>query len=81
MRLPFMYVMDASVSVNALKTTSNLSFFSVFLDFKKASGTVNHILLYRLSSFNFSTEAIMWFKSYLENRNQNIILEFHKDLF
>lgn len=64
-----------------LKQLPIFFFFSVFLDFKKASGTVNHILLYRLSSFNFSTEAIMWFKSYLENRKQNIILEFHKDLF
>ena len=44
---------------------------AVFLDFKKAFETVNHdILLSRLLNFNFSPEAIMWFKSYLKNRKQ-----------
>ena len=46
---------------------------AVFLDLKKAFDTVNHeVLLSKLSSFNFSTEAIKWTHSYLSNRKQSV---------
>ena len=44
---------------------------AVFLDLKKAFDTVNHqILLSKLSSYNFSDEAMKWMESYLTNRKQ-----------
>lgn len=44
---------------------------AVFLDLKRAFDTVNHqALLSKLSHFNFSIEAIQWFRSYLSNRKQ-----------
>ncbi len=43
----------------------------VFLDLKKAFNTVDHdILLKKLSKYNFSPEAVDWFRSYLINRKQ-----------
>ena len=39
---------------------------AVSLDLKKAFNTVNHeILLNKLKTFNFSDEAIAWFRSHL----------------
>ena len=44
---------------------------TVFLDLKKAFDTVNHsVLLTKLKHFKMSSEAIQWFKSYLEGRQQ-----------
>lgn len=44
---------------------------AVFLDLKKAFDTVNHeILLHKLNLFNFSQQAMNWFRSYLESRDQ-----------
>ncbi len=44
---------------------------AVFLDLKKAFDTVNHeILLHKLNLFSFSQQAMNWFRSYLEVRDQ-----------
>uniref|UniRef100_A0A8C6PUA8 Reverse transcriptase domain-containing protein n=1 Tax=Nothobranchius furzeri TaxID=105023 RepID=A0A8C6PUA8_NOTFU len=44
---------------------------AVFLDLKKAFDTVNHsILLNKLMQFKISPEALKWFSSYLEGRQQ-----------
>ena len=46
---------------------------AVFLDLKKAFDTVDsQVLLSKLSFFNFSNEAVKWFKSYLTNRKQSV---------
>lgn len=44
---------------------------AVFLDFKKAFDTVNHeVLINKLKQINFSQQALNWFKSYLDCRQQ-----------
>uniref|UniRef100_A0A8C1L0A4 Reverse transcriptase domain-containing protein n=1 Tax=Cyprinus carpio TaxID=7962 RepID=A0A8C1L0A4_CYPCA len=44
---------------------------AVFIDLKQAFDTVNHeVLLNKLSTFYFSKQAIAWFTSYLESREQ-----------
>ena len=44
---------------------------AVFLDLKKAFDTVNHsTLMNKLKSFKMSSEALQWFTSYLEGREQ-----------
>lgn len=44
---------------------------AVFLDFKRAFDTVNHLkLLSRLSTFNFSNHTVKWIQSYLSDRKQ-----------
>ena len=44
---------------------------AVFLDLKKAFDTVDHeILLNKLENCNLSHDAITWFRSYLEHRQQ-----------
>lgn len=59
------YLLDKSPCVGA-----------VFLDLKKAFDTVNHqVLLTKLTHFNFSTDAISWFQSYLSNRTQCVNIE------
>ena len=48
---------------------------AVFLDLKRAFDTVNHhVLLTKLSHFNFSSDTITWFKSYLSNRKQCVVI-------
>lgn len=43
---------------------------AVFLDLRKAFGTVHHnIRITKMAKFNYSSSALCWFKSYLENRN------------
>ena len=45
----------------------------VFLDLKKAFDTVYHeILLSKLSSFGIHGNSLEWFKSYLDNRQQEM---------
>ncbi len=49
---------------------------AVFLDLKKAFDTVNHqVLLNKLTYFNFSTDAISWFQSYLSKRTQCVTID------
>ncbi|KAI2666691.1 hypothetical protein H4Q32_010617 [Labeo rohita] len=44
---------------------------AVFLDLKKAFATVNHkILIHKMNMFSFFHQAINWFRSYLEARDQ-----------
>ena len=44
---------------------------SLFLDFRKAFGLVNHnILIKKLSIYNVSNSSLQWFISYLESRQQ-----------
>ena len=46
---------------------------ALFLDFRKAFDLVDHsILIKKLSIYKFSSPAIQWFKSYLDNRQQTI---------
>ena len=46
---------------------------ALFLDFRKAFDLVDHsILIKKLSIYKFSSSAIQWFKSYLNNRQQTI---------
>ena len=46
---------------------------ALFLDFRKAFDLVDHsILIKKLSIYEFSSSAIQWFKSYLNNRQQTI---------
>ena len=43
----------------------------IFLDFSKAFATVNHlILLKKLSIHGIRDQALSWFQSYLDNRQQ-----------
>lgn len=55
---------------------------AVFLDLKRAFDTVDHqVLLSKLSHFNFSTEAIQWFRSYLSNRKQCVVVNNVKSFY
>jgi len=48
---------------------------AVFLDLKKAFDTVNHkILLHILPTFGINYLSLKWFKSYLYNRKQMVII-------
>ena len=48
---------------------------AVFLDLKKAFDTINHdILISKLSNYNFSDITLKWFKSYLCNREQCVVI-------
>ena len=47
----------------------------LFLDFKKASDTVDHsILLKKLQLYGLDSHAVQWFKSYLSNRFQSTLV-------
>ena len=47
----------------------------LFLDFRKAFDLIHHdILLKKLAVYGFSQSAIKWFKSYLTNRRQKVML-------
>lgn len=49
---------------------------AVFLDLKRAFDTVNYqLLLSKLSSFNFSKQALQWFDSYLHGREQCVMIK------
>lgn len=49
---------------------------AVSLDLTKAFDTVNHeLLVKKLSSFGLAKESIMWFQSYLSNRQQIVVME------
>ncbi len=52
---------------------------AVFLDLKKAFDTVNHkILLTKLCSLNFSSDALKWIESYLTDRSQHVRVQSFK---
>ena len=59
---------------------------TLFLDFRKACGVVDHkILLNKLSLYNFSNLSLKWFESYLDSRqkamqSENGYTEFSKIL-
>ena len=54
---------------------------AVFLDLKKAFDTVDHdILLSKLSTFNFSKQALSWFASYLHSRKQCVRIDQKKSV-
>ena len=47
----------------------------VFLDLSKAFDTLDHdIMLRKLYSLGFSDSAVLWFKPYLTNRSQSVIV-------
>ena len=49
---------------------------ALLLDLSAAFDVVDHnILLDKLKLYNFSSEAISWFSSYLQNRRQVVIVE------
>ena len=51
---------------------------NVFIDFSKAFDSITHeILISKLSSFGISEATINWFRSYLSNRKQCVILNNH----
>lgn len=52
---------------------------AVFLDLQKAFDTVNHkVLIAKLSTFNFSHNALKWTESYLNNRTQCVKVNHHQ---
>uniref|UniRef100_A0A8C1JD21 Reverse transcriptase domain-containing protein n=1 Tax=Cyprinus carpio TaxID=7962 RepID=A0A8C1JD21_CYPCA len=52
---------------------------TIFLDLRKAFDTVNHtVLLSKLSTFQFSSEALAWVSSYLSNREQCVKIKWGK---
>ena len=65
-------ILDMSAKiVNAIE--NRISSCCVFLDFAKASDTVNHhILLKKLDYYGVRGTAQEWFKSYLSNRTQRV---------
>lgn len=67
-----------------LYTNFNLSIITqgVFLDFSKAFDTINHqILVKKLEYFNFSKNACLLIKNYLDNRKQFVCLnKFKSDM-
>ena len=42
----------------------------IFVDFRKAYDTVNHILLKKMHAYGIRGNILDWFKNYLNNRNQ-----------
>ena len=55
---------------------------AVFLCLKKAFNTVNHsLLLSKMLSFHFSPDAIAWFTSYLQDREQCVKVDQDKSFF
>ena len=61
--------------VNAIQTNMDKRFFScgVFIDLKKAFGTVDHnILLHKLEYYGLRGVISWWFSCYLQGRTQTI---------
>ena len=53
---------------------NNLKVMSIFLDMSKAFDCVDHsILLQKMFTYGIRDKALLWFKSYLENRAQKVI--------
>ena len=50
----------------------------IYLEFRKAFDSVNHkLLLHKIQSFGINGNLLSWFKSYLTNRIQRVVLEGH----
>ena len=50
----------------------------VYLDFSKPFDSVNHkLLIHKLQSFGVNGNLLSWFNSYLNNRNQCVVLDGH----
>ena len=48
----------------------------IYLDFLKAFNIVSHeLIIYKLQSFGFHLDLLGWFKSYLHNRQQRVVVE------
>ena len=48
----------------------------ILLDFAKAFDKVSHSrLLYKLDYYGISSEVLMWIKSFLSNRSQQVVIE------
>lgn len=48
---------------------------AVFLDLKKAFDTVNHnALMSKITKYNISKRSLLWFDSYLKNREQSVVI-------
>jgi hypothetical protein len=51
----------------------------VYLDFSKAFDSISHgKLLHKLSSYGFKYELLDWIKSFLENREQCVLIDDHR---
>ena len=69
-RLTTMAVLYVNTTITKVLDSSNYA-ASVFLDFCKAFGTVNHqILLSKLENYGIRAPAKEWFELYLKNRQQ-----------
>jgi hypothetical protein len=54
----------------------------VYLDFSKAFDRVPHnILINQLQSFGFSNKLLSWFKNYLSNRFQRVVINGHESSY
>ena len=48
---------------------------TIYLDFSKAFDSVSHELIIHKQSFGFYSELLGWFKSYLHNHQQRVVVD------